>query len=247
MTNTPPVPTIADLWRHLRAWLAIALRRGPAAVARLVARKSQDTVARRLRLIESLLMKLLLIEAARPHNHRFPGRAGAVGPRLMTTCGAAQGAACEAASAASAVSMGPGMRAMRASGNRWRDGEDPARPATWRVRFRPRLHGLLPVPAACSRRLFPRTFAQRTSTPAPTQAKACALARRFESIRRVIAAPRRAIAALARRLQALGDAARALARAIALSRPPRCAKAPLLLAHATVYASDASAVFNNTS
>jgi len=122
--------------------------------------------------------------------------------------------------------------------------EDAARPETWRVCFRPRLRGLLKRNTSEAPRPLPT---HRIPAAVRAQARARALARRFESIRRVIASPRRAIAALARRLRALGRAARALAYAVALARPPRCASMPMPLAHAMVCANDASAAFHNTS
>ncbi len=61
----------------------------------------------------------------------------------------------------------------------------------------------------------------RQANPANAPAKARALARRFEAVRRVIADPSRIIAALARKLAALGKRARAFARRIAIAAPPR--------------------------
>jgi hypothetical protein len=67
MTHAPASDPIADLWRQARAQVAGALAalRGPAGVACIVARAVYDVVKARLRLLESLVLKLLLIEAAR--------------------------------------------------------------------------------------------------------------------------------------------------------------------------------------
>ena len=67
MTNTLASDPIDDLWRQARAQFADALRalRGPAGVAVILARAAYDAVKARLRLLESLVLKLLLIEAAR--------------------------------------------------------------------------------------------------------------------------------------------------------------------------------------
>jgi hypothetical protein len=246
MTNTSAAlnPAIADLWRDLRAWLAdaLAVSRGPAAVARVLAHAAHAAIKRRLQLIESMLVKLLLIEAEHFRSHPFPDArvARSPGPINASTAGK------PAPRVAAAMDSGAG--AVRQF---WNGCENPNSPETWRVRFRPRLHHLL-------RRDMRTRGACVTSTHAPEQCagacaetvaaqKARALSRRFEALRRVIADPRRAIAALARRLGALGKAAHVLARAIALSRPPRCVGAPMSFAHAMVRACDASAAFHNTS
>lgn len=223
ITSAPRNPTIADLWRELRAWLAAALAatRGPAAIAKILTRAEHGAFKRRLHFIESLLMKLLLIEAARTPVPPASSR------QLPLDC------------------PQPGRNWRGPAG--WKPAvrsEDPARPETWRVCFRPRLRGLLKRNASQAPRPLPT---RRMLAAIRAQTKARALARRFESIRRVIANPRRAIAALARRLRALGRAARALAQAIALARPPRCASMPMPLAHAMVHANDAGAAFHNTS
>jgi hypothetical protein len=96
--------------------------------------------------------------------------------------------------------------------------EDPADPATWRVRFRPRL----PREHRAQGRISPFPLSPprgSTSCPQRVHADARALARRFEALRRVIADPRAAVAALARRLAALGPRAHAAARRIALVMP----------------------------
>jgi hypothetical protein len=177
MTNTSPVPTIADLWRRLRAWLAIALRRGPAAVARLVTRKAQDAVARRLRLIESLLLKLLLIEAATTRRP-IPERCAAASPGLSPARHSSSGHA-----------------------------EIPTDPKTWRVRFRPRLRGLTPAQQLPRRSAPPRTRTPAIAARAHKLARRLeALRRVIANPRRAIAALARRLAALGAAAHALARA-----------------------------------------
>ena len=191
----------ADLWAHARRLLADALRAsgGPAAIARALAEAARAAFKRQLARLESLLMKLLLIEASKR-------AAEPPAPRART-----------AACADRAPTQAPP--------------EDPADPETWRVRFHPRL---------------PRPPQQGASAPPPARAtpesraqrKAHRLARRFEAIRRVIAAPQRAISTVARRLSALGAGAFAAARRIALARPPGGEAEGMIHADATVRACD---------
>jgi hypothetical protein len=124
---TLPDP-IAELWRQARHWLADAMRdlRGPVGVACTFARDALSAIRSRLVLIEALLLKLLLIEAA---------RVAAPAPSRHNT---------EAA-----------MRCAATAGSKpvLRQRENPADPSTWRVRFhlpvpRPRKHaGSTPAPA----------------------------------------------------------------------------------------------------
>mgnify|MGYP001478427787 CR=1 FL=1 len=212
MTYSPTASDpIAALWQAARALLAETLRAfgAPAAVAHAVS----AAFKRRLALLESLVMKLLLIEAA--SFHPVPGRGETASPGPMNT-GARERSTDSAARCLHAtVSMGPGLGAARQSGNRWT--EDPADSRTWRVRFRPRL---------------PRHAAANIGRPAPPRrpprpahiralAHARRLARRFEALRRVVADPRRAAAALARKLHALGARAGAVALRMARAMPRR--------------------------
>jgi hypothetical protein len=110
MTTLPSaaVPLPAQLWEWARALLAEALRefRGPAAIARTLAHEARAAIARRLALLEALLMKLLLIEVSR------------VRPEAPHA-GKARSASAPAA-----------LRPPRACQN-----EDPDEPRSWRVRF----------------------------------------------------------------------------------------------------------------
>ena len=237
MTTASHPLTIADLWREARAWLAGALRdfRGPAAIARTFARRARAAIRARLMLIEALVMKLLLIEAAHLHqaSRPFLDRRIAPSPGPINTPAQERGAAKAALGVHTTVSMAPGLRASRASGNEW--SEDPARPSTWRVRFHLRIPreptrmrtGVRPILHARPERIRARAHAR-------------ALARRFEALRRVVADPRRAIAALARKLAALGAAARAAACRIAFARPRSRKPLGPIFAAATVSSHDSS-------
>src|SRR5262245_24247063 len=100
---------VAVLWQAARAWLADTLRMfGRPAV---IARRACLAFKRRLALLESLVMKLLLIEAAR--QKEFAGAR-----------------ADEGETARPAASRCPRRTAAK---------EDPARSETWRVRFRARM------------------------------------------------------------------------------------------------------------
>lgn len=238
ITAAHPDPLPA-LWRDMRTWLADALHDflSPIEVANTLARKARNAVRRRLALLESLLMKLLLIEASR-------------------------------------VSVPPPCRRQKPAGKtpaaREFTPEDPTNPATWRVRFTPRIP---PSPQqqrqrarqyaaaagprirdlgppllvrdiwrdnarrALIARLKPK--ADAAASHARAQAKALKLAHRWEALRRVLADPRRAIAALARKLAALREAAFDFARRLALAPAPRGKREGRIFSDAVVYAHDA--------
>jgi hypothetical protein len=202
-------------------------------VAQAVAREAYAAARRRIAFLEAFVLKLLLIEAARiPHHHPFPGRGAAACPGPMNTSARERGAAQAAHRVHATESMGRGPGAARQSGKG--RVEDRANPATWRVRFHARLAPLQPRPD-------PPTSARLHLRPDPNarQAKALALARRFEALRRIIADPRRAAAALARRLTRLGPRAEHFAHRIALASP-RQGGGPTF-AEATVFAFDSTA------
>jgi hypothetical protein len=218
MTTASHPPTLADLWREARAWLAGALHEfsGPAQIAATLAAAARAAIRARLALIEALVMKLLLIEAAAHPDWSAGLQARKATP--VSTC-APEGARSNLAPT-----------------------ENPRDPKTWRVRFhlriprdRQRITPTRPAPL----QLQPRPEHIR----AHAHAHARALARRFEALRRVIADPRRAIAALARKLTGLGFAARAAARRIALARGPRSENPGFVFATAMVLGQDASFSF----
>jgi hypothetical protein len=203
---------IADLWREARAWLAAALRdfRGPVAIARTLADDAREAIRRRLVMIETLLLKLLLIEAA-----AHPGWDGGLPARMAAS---ARSAATENARSEDAIDP-----------ETWR--------VRFHLRIPPearrRAHTGI-RPARLARKLG------AAAARARVEAKARYLARRFEALRRVLADPRRTIIRLARKLTALGGAAYAAARRIALARAPRTSRLGPTLAHAMVHACDAS-------
>jgi hypothetical protein len=229
---------IADLWREARTWLADALRdfRGAAEIARTLAHDARAAIRRRLALIESLVMKLLLIEAAK---HPFPDARAARGPGPMTNH--AGKLSTPATAPHRPMVMDPGLGAVRQSGNGWK--EDPARPETWRVRFHLRIPKRRRTPAKASMERLARLRAKPNAETGRARAKAIRLARRFEALRRMLASPRRTVARLARALHALGRNARACARRIALAQPPRAQSLGPTLANAIVYGCDASFSF----
>ncbi len=229
---------IADLWRQARTWLAdrTYFILGAADIAHTLASKARRAIARRLARLEALVLKLLLIEAA-----RHPGRTAGLSPgRSRSFASAKPGQARVATSAARCALGGARSNLARA--------EDSNNPETWRVRFnlripRDRAPHLPPRDTGgprirdLGRPLLVRDIwkdqAKRAllarlrpepdvaAAHARTLAKSRKLARRFEAVRRVIADPRRFIAALARKLKALGKRARAFARRIATAAPPR--------------------------
>jgi hypothetical protein len=241
--------SITDLWREARSWLADALHDflGPVEIARTLARKARSAIRRRLALIEALLMKLLLIEAA-----RHPGWTARLQARTATAAGP-----CAPGGARSNLSPA----------------EDPTNPATWRVRFRLRIppdpKRVRPMPPrdtggprirdlgrpllvrdiwreqarrSLIDRLRPKPNAE--AAHARAQRKARKLARRFEALRRVLADPRRAIVRLARKLAALAAGACAAARRIALAPAPRKRQGKTF-ANAIVHAHDSCGAFRN--
>lgn len=223
-----PDDLITQLWRHARLWLAEMLRdfTSPAAILRAVTRQARAAFRQRLQMLDSLVTKLLLIEAARLPPHPFPDWRVAPSPGPMNTGGAEKAAATRSAAP---VFIGPELAAARRPGKT----EHPDHPQTWRVRF----HVRIPKQSRAT------TLTRRTNTRlAPELIRAAAqarrLARRFEALRRVLSDPRAAIAALARKLAALGVAAHAAARRIALWRP-RAPHASIPHGHAMVAAYDA--------
>ena len=244
--TTASLPSISHLWRQARAWLAEMLADfiSPARVARAIGRTARIAFRKRLQRLELLVLKLLLIEAARlPAAPRTTMTAG--GPRSSERSAAtarpphrsrpasedrrlpARLGEAEAASLRRSLPGDTAAQGAEHSGPAHAEHRD--HPVTWRVRFH--TPGRRQGAAASTPRRIP-------NAPACAQTLALRLARRFEALRRVIADPRRAIAALARKLHALGARARALARRIALMRPRRGGGA--VFAQAIVAAYDAS-------
>jgi hypothetical protein len=234
MTQAHLAPDLtAALWQAAHDWLAGVLRAfgQPARMARL-AHTACAALKRELKALESLVLKLLLIEAS--HLHSFPDARAARGPGPMNTPVAERDAARAVPCIHAKMVMDPGLGASRQSGNGWV--EDPANPETWRVRFSLRLPQIPP-----RRRHAP------TRRPRPTRpASALELARRCEALRRVLADPTSAVARLARKLRKLGARAYAAARRIALLRPRDLPCTAMLYAHACVRAHDGAHHFRGS-
>jgi hypothetical protein len=216
---TAPTP-IADLWKSARALLADAVGAfgGPQQIQRTLDRIARGVIRRQLKALEVLVMKLLLIEAAKlkergssdPHSPASPNQAG-----LKTR------APIHAA--------------------------DPARPETWRVCFQlqippepkdtgPRIRGFGPARLIRAVVVDAKTFATRLaamragiSNEERDSAAAARLARRFEALRRVFANPAPRARRLKHKLSALKQRAFAAARRIAARQPPNRQLDPLLL------------------
>jgi hypothetical protein len=219
MTTALHPDPIADLWRQARSWLADAVHDfSPVEVAKALAHSARTAIRRRLALIEALLMKLLLIEAA-----RHPGRTARLQARIT----------------ASAGQCAPGGARSNPA-----PAEDPTDPSTWRVRFHlrvPQRRRAAPLQSRLVDRLCPKPGSEAVRA----QAKARKLARRFEALRRVIADPRRAITRLACKLAALGARAYEAARRIALAQAPRSKHEGKTFAAALIHAHDSSFVFRH--
>ena len=234
---TAPAP-IADLWKSARALLADALSAfgGPQQIQRTLDRIARGVIRRQLKALEVLVMKLLLIEAAKlkergssdPHSPASPNQAG-----LKT-------------------------RAPFAA--------DPARPETWRVCFQlhippepkettgPRIRSLGPSRLTRAVVVDVKTFAKLASLAAARasisneerdSAAAARLARRFEALRRAFANPAPRARRLKHKLIALKQRAVAAARRIVAHKPPSRQLDPLLLDRTRYAAEHAPPAFNS--
>jgi hypothetical protein len=114
-------------------------------------------------------------------------------------------------------------------------------PRTSPIPNAPRFSLRLPQARTQSRRRSQRQRPRPARAPDPLD-----LARRCEALRRVLADPMPAVARLARKLHALGARAYAAARRIALLRPRRVPRAPMLYAHASVRAHDGACQFRGS-
>jgi hypothetical protein len=222
LVQTAPDDPTFHLWRIARAWLTDAVHAfgPPPEIARELARHVRRALTRRVKALEILLMKLLLVQAATL-------RVGAVTHT-------------HAAHAASSFEQGS-----RACASPYTNDDDQSE--AWRARFilrvppeprletraaeGPRVRRLGPpllVREAFSARaahgLCVRMAAMRAArfSPCPIRerAKPEKLARRFEALRRAMANPKPYVRRLKRKLAALAHQAYAAAMRIALRRPP---------------------------
>jgi hypothetical protein len=211
MTNNCIDP-IARLWQGARAWFA-ELRSAYGATAQIAALASAACAAltRELRALESLVLKLLLIEALRFHPFRraAPSRVANI---------AEQSAAQAARRLRKLVSTDPEP----VTASEEREQEDAPPVFALRLPYDRAPHRLRATPARAA------------SEPRPRD-----LARRFEALASVLADPAAAVARLVCRLRALGPRAARIARRIALHRPRAEPRHPMLFAHACVHCCDA--------
>jgi hypothetical protein len=208
MTHTDPAPNdpIAKLWMIARALVCDAIHAfgAPAEVARTLSRFARHALARRLRALETLAMKLLLVEAA---------RLAPVPP-------------------ASSRHANAKTIAARRTDAGWKPAvppADPARPETWRVRFElriPRAHERAAQPKQPSARMA--ALGGAAPDTARERAKAEKLARRLEALRRVVADPLPRARRLRRKLLALKAHAYDTGLRIAFRRPPHNQLNPIL-------------------
>jgi hypothetical protein len=191
-SQAAPSDPIALLWKIARMWLVDAIEAfgGPAEVAAMLARRTRRAVKRRLKALEALVMKLLLVEAAK----LGPGRSRVTHTHAQTPSDKQQ----------------PVERACVSL-------PDPADPSTWRARFvlrippeaatkrmpantGPRIRDLGPpllvrdifadmARSAQVRRMAALRAGRMKPDEARERAKAEALARRFEALARVFANP----------------------------------------------------------
>jgi hypothetical protein len=218
--SAPDDPTF-QLWRIARVWLADAVRAfgAPPVIARELARGVRRTLTRRLKALEILLMKLLLVQAATL-------------PRGVAHTQTPQPAS-------------SGLEASRACVSP-RVPYDPEQSESWRVRFilrvpeprvevaaveGPRIRRLGPpllvreaFRARAAHALWARmaalSAARYNPCPIRERAKAEKLARRFEALRRAMANPAPYARRLRRKLALLGQRAYDAAVRVALRRPP---------------------------
>lgn len=222
-----PTP-IATLWQNARAWFADALDvfGGPENIRRIVDRLARRTIARQLKALEALVMKLLLIEAAnlapRP---AAPQRTRAASPQQGRTTSAIDPTQPET----------------------WRVCYQIQIPPEPTPRFAPRIRSLgrsrfIRATVLSAKALLATKCANTIETR--EHASAEKLARRFEALRRVFANPLPRARRLQRKLLALKQRAFAAAKRIALRKPPPRQLDPLFHERAQYAAEHAAPAFN---
>jgi hypothetical protein len=218
---------IAQLWQGARAWFSATLAAfgDPARFAAL-SRETACALKRDLKALESVVLKLLLIEAARFFlRPPIPGLARKAGTHAPDEQRAAQ---------AERAQRSAGLQTrISDDGAEERASQDPRPCAPFSLR-------LPPEPSAR------RSRAHSTTPRAPHEPKPDDLARRCEALRAVLADPAAAVARLVRKLCTLAERAYAVARRIALWRPRGTPRNPTLTAHVCVYAHDSASILRNT-
>jgi hypothetical protein len=220
MTNpepkTPSDP-LTNLWKIARKWLAeaIAAFGPPEAIAQMLARWARRAVELRLRALETLLMQLLLIEAAKFESQRGPGAPAAL-PRGETEdarpAPAADPARAETWRVRFMLCIPPDPET-RPDPNRGPRIRSLGQPFLVRDIFAERAKQAMLARMA-------RMRAVRGATHERERARAEKLARRFEALRRALEDPSPRIRQLKRKLLALAEHAHAAALRIARLEPP---------------------------
>jgi hypothetical protein len=214
-----PTP-ITDLWKTARAWFDGALNAfgGPQTILRALDRALRGAIKRRLKALEILAMKLLLVEAAKLTPRPVaPARAAAACSGEKRTAPAIDPARPETWRVSFQLQILP---------------EPPPPDIGPRIRNlgSSRFIRAVVVDAATMANKLARLAALRAAPrggEAGGRAKAERLARRFEALRRVIANPLPHARRLKRRLLALERHAFAAAQRIAVRAPPKRQVDPL--------------------
>lgn len=202
-----PTP-IADLWRTARAWFtdALASLGGPQTIRQTLDRVARRAIRRQLKALETLVMKLLLIEAA---------KLAPLPMRHARTAPSGQGRTAHDADPAQPET--------------WRVCYQIHIPPEPETTTAPHIRSLGPSPFIRAIVLDAKTLQQKlahmaamraaNASEARAHANAEKLARRFEALRRVFANPLPRARRLKRKLLALKQRAFAAAKRIALSKP----------------------------
>lgn len=213
-----PTP-IADLWKFARAWLTETLNTfgGPQTIQRTFDRIARRAIKRQLQALEVLVMKLLLVEAAKLRPH-------AVATQRIAR-------------------RGQGRVAHAADLNRpetWRVcfqlhiPPEPPEPKNTGPRFRSLAPSRFIRAVVLDAKALAKTLAHmaalraKSTSEARERAKAERLARRFEALRRVFADPLPRARRLKQKLWALKRSAFAAAKRIAVLKPPQRQLDPIL-------------------
>lgn len=239
MTDLSAPRPIAELWQTARAWLAetLAIFGGPQTIQQTLDRVAQRAIKRQLQALQTLAMKLLLIEAAK------------LAPRAI----------------ASHRARNTGQeRIIRiidpARPETWRvcfQLHIPPEPAP--ITNAPRIRSLGPTlfiravvldaKAIAKKLAFLSAARASYSSEARAQARAEKLARRFEALRRIFANPMPSARRLKRKLAALKQGAMAAARRLAMQKPPPRQLDPIFnerAEYAAHYATPAFAALNSS-
>jgi hypothetical protein len=232
MTNTDPAQPkdpLVTLWKLARVFIAdaVAAFGQPGDIAALIARKARHAVRRRIKALETLVMKLLLIEASKLKIEPEPTRRRNAAQRVD-----------------SAIAAPPDL----AKPETWRVRfalriPAEARPWTPPASSGPRIRSLNPpllvrdiwrdrARQAHLRQLASARIARFIPDEARERAHAVHLARRFEALRRVVADPVPRARLLLRKLDAMKKAAYEAIKRIALRLPPREELYPGVMRHA---------------